>query len=85
MTCSDRAIVNWEQGEPMSAIYVAKLREIHDLFNEIKEIMPPDQVGAWLTTDMEEFDGLSPADLIRRGETRRLWASLFYLRTGMPD
>jgi len=85
MSCSDRALVNWEHGEPMSAIYSAKFREIQDVFDELTEIMPAREVGAWLMTDMEEFDDLSPADLIRRGETGRLWASLFHLRTGMPD
>ena len=39
----------------------------------------------WLLTEMEEFQGRTPADLISKGETGRLWASLFYLRSGMPD
>jgi hypothetical protein len=39
----------------------------------------------WLLTDMEEFENRTPADLIGKGETGRLWASLFYLRSGMPD
>jgi hypothetical protein len=34
---------------------------------------------------MEEFENRTPADLISKGETGRLWASLFYLRSGMPD
>ena len=34
---------------------------------------------------MEEFEGRSPAELISKGETGRLWASLFYLRSGMPE
>ncbi len=38
-----------------------------------------------LLTEMEEFENRTPADLISKGETGRLWASLFYLRSGMPD
>jgi hypothetical protein len=34
---------------------------------------------------MEEFENRTPADLIGKGETGRPWASLFYLRSGMPD
>jgi hypothetical protein len=34
---------------------------------------------------MEEFEGRTPADLIIKGDSGRLWASLFYLRSGMPD
>lgn len=85
MNCSDRALVNWEQGEPISAVYASKLRELQSLYDELKGLMKPAEVGRWLTTESEEFDGHSPADLIRRGESGRLWRSLFYLRTGMPD
>jgi hypothetical protein len=38
-----------------------------------------------LLMEMDEFEGRTPAELIGRGETGRLWASLFYLRSGMPD
>ncbi len=85
MNASDRAIVNWEAGEPMSAVYGSKLREIQSVFNELKQLMKPVEIGSWLLSDMEEFEGQTPADLIRRGETGRLWESLFYLRSGMPD
>jgi transcriptional regulator with XRE-family HTH domain len=85
MNASDRAIVNWEAGHPVSAVYAAKLREIQNLINELKQLMRPEEIGSWLLTEMEEFQGRTPADLISRGETGRLWTSLFYLRSGMPD
>jgi hypothetical protein len=34
---------------------------------------------------MEEFEGRSPADLIRHGETGRIWESIYFLRSGQPD
>ncbi len=85
MNASDRAIVNWEQGDPISPVYAAKLREIQSLFNELKQLMKPEEISSWLLAEMEEFEGRTPADLISKGETGRLWASLFYLRSGMPD
>jgi len=85
MNASDRAIVNWEAGDPIIPVYAAKLREIQGVYNELKQLMKPEEIGPWLLTDMEEFEGRTPADLIRKGETGRLWASLFYLRSGMPD
>ncbi len=85
MNCSDRALVNWEQGEPISAVYAARLRELQTIFDELKELMKPQEIGRWLMTENEEFHGHSAADLIRRGEAGQLWRSLFYLRTGMPD
>jgi hypothetical protein len=41
--------------------------------------MKPEEIGSWLLTEMEEFEGRTPADLIGKGETGQLWASLFYL------
>ena len=85
MNASDRAIVNWEVGDPISSVYAAKLREVQSVFNELKQLMKPEEIGPWLLTEMEEFEGRTPAELISKGETGRLWASLFYLRSGMPD
>ena len=85
MNASDRALVNWEAGDPISPVYAAKLREMESVFNELKKFMKPENIGSWLRTDMEEFEGRTPADLISKSETGRLWASLFYLRSGMPD
>ncbi len=85
MNASDRSIVNWENGDPISPVYAAKLREIRGVFDELNQLMKPEEIGPWLLTEMEEFEGHSPADLIRKGETGRIWASLFYLRSGMPD
>jgi transcriptional regulator with XRE-family HTH domain len=85
MNASDRAIVNWETGDPISSVYVAKLREIQSVCNELKQLMKPQEIGPWLVSEMEEFEGRTPAELISKGETGRLWASLFYLRSGMPD
>jgi DNA-binding transcriptional regulator YiaG len=85
MNASDRALVNWEAGEPISPVYAAKLREIQNLCNELKQLMKPAKIGPWLLAEMDEFLGHSPADLIKKGDTGRLWESLFYLRSGMPD
>ena len=85
MNCSDRALVNWEQGEPMSAIYAARLRELQDIHDKVRKIVKPKSVGDWLKSEMEEFAGRSPADLIQRGETGWLWESLYFLQSGQPD
>jgi len=43
MNASDRAIVNWEQGDPISPVYAAKLREIQSVYNEPKQLMKPEE------------------------------------------
>lgn len=85
LNCSERALVNWEQGEPISAAYAARGRELQNLYRELATLMKPEQVGAWLNTEMEEFEGQSPLDLIRRGESGRIWQSIYFLRAGQPD
>ena len=72
MNCSDRALVNWEQGEPISAVYAARLRELQAIFDELKELMKPQEIGPWLLTENEEFHGHSAADLIRHDEAGQL-------------
>jgi len=85
LNCSERALVNWEQGEPVSAVYAARARELRSLYRELAALMKPDEVGAWLNTEMDEFEGRSPAELIRHGETGRIWESMYFLRAGQPD
>lgn len=85
LNCSERALVNWEQGEPVSAVYAARGRELQRLYEQLAGMMKPGEVGGWLTTEMEEFEGQRPADLIRQGETGRVWESIYFLRSGQPD
>jgi DNA-binding transcriptional regulator YiaG len=85
LNCSERALVNWEQGEPISPVYAARGRELQNLYHQLATLMKPEEVGAWLNTEMEEFEGHSPVDLIRHGETGRIWESIYFLRAGQPD
>ena len=85
LSCSERALVNWEQGEPVSAVYAARGRELQNLYHQLATLMKPEEVGAWLNTEMDEFEGRSPVDLVRHGETGRLWESIYFLRAGQPD
>src|SRR3954466_8362034 len=51
MNASDRAIVNWEAGDPMSPVYSSKLREIQSLYQELQHLMKPKEVGSWLLSE----------------------------------
>src|SRR6266853_3372669 len=64
MNASHRALVNWEAGVPISLVHAAKLREIQSVYNELKQLMKPEEIGPWLRTEMEEFEGRAPVDLI---------------------
>src|SRR5689334_17002353 len=56
MNASDRGLVNWEQGDPISPVYAAKLREIQSVYDELKQLMKSEEIGSWLLTEMEEFE-----------------------------
>src|SRR5439155_4081759 len=62
MNASDRAIVNWEQGDPISPVYAAKLREIQSVYNELKQMMIPDDIGYRLMSDMYVIEVCIPAE-----------------------
>ena len=65
----------------MSPVYAAKLREIQSVYSELKQLMKPEEIGPWLLTEVDEFENRTPVGLISKGETGRLRASLFCLRS----
>jgi transcriptional regulator with XRE-family HTH domain len=67
MNASDRAIFNWEAGDPISPVFAAKLREIQSVYNELTSLMKPDEIGPWLLTEMDEFEGRTRAKLAASG------------------
>jgi len=69
-------------GTPAAAGTAKKLQS---LYKQLAMLMKPEEVGPWLNTEMEEFEGRSPADLIRRGETGRIWESIYFLRSRQPE
>jgi len=73
MNASDRAIVNWEAGEPMSPVYAAKLREIQSVCHELKQLMKPEEIGSWLLNEMEEFHS-HPIKIVQNpSKTEHFW------------
>lgn len=82
---SFRAVYLGDRPETAMQEYLARARRMKWPDNKSLPMVKPKEIGRWLTTESEEFDGHSPADMIRCGETGRLWRSLFYLHTGAPD
>jgi hypothetical protein len=48
-------------GDPISPVYAAKPGEIQSVYNELKQLMKPEEIGSWLLTEMEEFENRTPA------------------------
>ena len=58
--------------------------DIEQLIEAIGDLMDKATFQNWLQEPNETFDGLTPIELIERGEIDRLWNMVFELRTGMP-
>lgn len=78
--CSERGLANWEAGRPVQAIYLHRINELRNLFRELTELIKPNSIGEWLLAPNEQLDGLKPVEVIERGETFRVWKTVFDLR-----
>ena len=58
--------------------------DIEQLIEAIGDLMDKATFQNWIQEPNETFDGLTPIELIERGEIDRLWNMVFELRTGMP-
>ena len=42
----------------MSPVYSAKLREIQSVYNELKQLMKPEEIGPWLLTEGKNLEAV---------------------------
>ena len=59
------------------------MRELN-LARALCSVMKPEVMEKWLVKPNAAFDGEKPIELIKRGETRRLWQMVYELRAGTP-
>ena len=81
---SERTIAKVES----EAEHVEKLRrpynEVYRVYEQLREVVDPESLGAWFATPNQSFGGLKPIEVIERGEIDRLWELAYRLRSGMP-
>lgn len=82
---SERAIADWEAGEPLSTQSRQRMVELKRLQGALSEVVEPDYVGEWLQTPNDAFEGLKPLEVIERGETDRIWRMIYLLESGVPS
>ncbi len=81
---SIRAVAEWAAGKSPSAPAKRVFSEMDRLLEGLSRLMRPREVGRWLKEPNPAFDGASPAQLIERGQTDRLWRMLYHLESGEP-
>ncbi|MBI5095541.1 MAG: helix-turn-helix transcriptional regulator [Candidatus Hydrogenedentes bacterium] len=63
---------------------VRRFNELGRLTKELSQIIKPDAIAAWLETPSEYFSGASPAQVIKNGESDRVWRLIWRLQDGVP-
>jgi DNA-binding transcriptional regulator YiaG len=81
---SVRSLATLEGGAAPTEAVARRLAELRRLTDALAEAMKEDSLGAWLQTPNAAFDGLKPLEVIDRGEGDRIWAMLYFLRSGVP-
>jgi hypothetical protein len=81
---SVRAISGWEAGRPLSEAAVRRVKEMKRLHDALAEGIRPEFIPQWLETPCEGLGGLKPVEVLERGETDRLWRTVFLIGSGMP-
>jgi Antitoxin Xre/MbcA/ParS C-terminal toxin-binding domain len=73
-----------EQATMPTESVARRLLELKRLTSALSEVMKKESLGKWLQTPNEAFDGLKPIEVIERGEIDRIWAMIYFLRSGVP-
>ncbi len=61
-----------------------RINEIQRLQTELTHILEADVIGDWLQEPNEYFLGLTPIQVIQRGESDRVWRLIWRLQDGVP-
>lgn len=63
---------------------VRRFNELRRLREELAAITAPEAIADWLQMPNEYFGGISPMQIIERGEADRLWRLIWRLQDGVP-
>jgi hypothetical protein len=81
---SPRSVAKWGEGVQPSPKQEKALVEMDRLLDGLARVMKPTQIGHWLKSPSQAFDGSTPLQLVERGETDRIWRMLYDLESGQP-
>lgn len=79
-----RAVAGWANGKRPSAPVQRALTEMDRLLDGLARLMKPKEVGRWLKEPNAAFEGSTPAQVIERGQTDRIWRMLYFVESGEP-
>jgi DNA-binding transcriptional regulator YiaG len=84
LAVSVRSLATLESGAAPTDAVARRLNELGRLTDALEEVMRNEAIGRWLQTPNAAFSDLKPLEVIDRGETDRIWAMIYFLRSGVP-
>ncbi len=81
---TDRTVSTWESGGQMTPLALRRIKELNRLATELAVSMKRTFIRTWLTSPLEDLDGMSPLEAMDRGENDRVWRVVFFLGSGIP-
>jgi transcriptional regulator with XRE-family HTH domain len=81
---SQRSVSGWESGRPINDVSLRRLKELRRLAIALEKVMKSEFIPTWLVAPNEGMGGISPVEVMGRGENDRLWRAVFLLGSGIP-
>lgn len=81
---SVRSLASLEGGQTPASSMARRLKEAQRLISALTETIQDKALGKWLVSPNKAFENLKPLEVIERGETDRIWAMVYFLRSGVP-
>lgn len=82
---SVRTLTTLEGGAPPTEPVARRITELDRLTAALSEVIRKESLGKWLLTPNPAFGGLTPLEVVERGEGDRLWETVYFLRSGVAS
>ena len=79
---SERAITDFEAGKKVSEALARRMKELTQFQKRLAKVVKANAIPAWLETPNPAFEGLTPVEVVERGQIDRLWDMIYFLESG---
>ena len=79
---SERAISDYESGKKVSEALSRRMKELVQFQKRLSKVVKATAIPSWLEKPNKAFDGLSPVEIVERGQIDRLWDMIYFLESG---
>ena len=79
-----RTVASWAAGKPVHGAAIQKVTELKRLATALGQLVEPATIGPWFQAPNPSFEGSTPAQLVERGESDRIWRMIHLLESGQP-